>query len=257
MSENINIVSSLRKYHIDTAITFQGKGWLAPVTVTTVKKEEPNYDVSKRINSISQILTGDQLKNSYNSIGYKLLTVPGVSLAFGDITIFGPSLDMYGHVGRPLLVVDGVAMGSASIGYFNGLLPTEVDFIEVLRGGEAGIYGVRGGNGVISVNTKHGPDKIDYSKTNFKSFTPVTYHTAPKFPMPDYSNKQIKSSAAPDPRTTIYWNGDVTTNANGEAEVNFFTADNATNYTVTVTGVTAKGELIYKRITITNSGKLK
>lgn len=261
MSENINIVSSLRKYHVDTAITFQGKGWLTPVTVTTVKKEEPNYDVSKRINSISQILTGDKLSRSYNSVGLALLSVPGVSYAYGDITIFGKGIS------KPLILMDGVEFplppsdfpgaDGPIMTFLNSLSPSEIDFIEVLRGGEAGIYGIRGADGVISINTRHGSGNIDYTKTNFKSFTPVTYHTAPKFPMPDYSNKETKTSAGPDPRTTIYWNANLLTNKNGEAEVNFFTADNATNYTVTVTGVTEKGELICKRITITNSGKIK
>ena len=56
LATNINTIASLRKYHIDTAITFQGKGWLKPVTVTTIKKEELTYDASKRISSISEIL---------------------------------------------------------------------------------------------------------------------------------------------------------------------------------------------------------
>ena len=89
LSANISMVASLRKYHIDTAITFQGKGWLKPVAVTAVVKSQPNYDVTKRINSISQILTSDKLKYGYNSIGYALLTVPGVTMYAGDLSIFG------------------------------------------------------------------------------------------------------------------------------------------------------------------------
>jgi hypothetical protein len=142
LASNINTIASLRKYHIDTAITFQGKGWLKPITVTTIKKEEPNYD-GRRISSMSEILPGDKLSHSYNSIGYALLTVPGVTLSFGDLSIFGPSINMQGVIGRPLLVVDGVAMGDASLEYFNSLSPADIDFIEILRGAEAGIYGVR------------------------------------------------------------------------------------------------------------------
>jgi hypothetical protein len=253
-ASNINTIATLKKYHVDTAITFQGKGWLKPITVTTIQKEEPTYDVTKRINPISQILPGDKLSRSYNSIGYALLTVPGVTLTFnGQLAIFGPSIDMHGKISGPLLVVDGVAMGEASIGYFNSLSPADIDFIEVLRGAEAGIYGSRAGDGVISVNTKHGPDKIDYSKTNFKTFMPLTYHKSPQFYMPDYSNELIKNSKSPDPRTTIYWNGNIITDEKGEAAVNFYTADNATNYSVTVSGITAKGDIVYKRILISRN----
>jgi hypothetical protein len=250
---NINTIATLRKYHIDTAITFQGKGWLKPVTVTTIVKQEPTYDVTKRISSVSEILPGDKLSRSYNSIGYALLTVPGITLSFGDISIFGPDIDMHGNIRRPLLVVDGVAMGEASLQYFNSLYPADIDFIEVLRGAEAGIYGARSGNGVISVNTKHGPSPADYSKTNFKTFLPLTYHKSPQFYMPDYSDATIRNSKLPDPRTTIYWNGNIITDEKGEAAVNFYTADNATNYSVTVSGITATGDIVYKRILISRN----
>jgi hypothetical protein len=239
----------------------RAKGWLTPVTVTTIKIEEPDYDVSKRINSISQILTGEKISRSYNGVGLALLTIPGVSYVFGDITIFGNGIS------KPLILMDGNEIRLATdalpgpdgpvMTFLNSLSPADIDFIEVLRGGEGGIYGMRSADGVISINTRHSTGRVDYSQTNFKSFTPITYHTAPKFPMPDYADKAIKNSAGPDPRTTIYWNADLSTNEKGEADVNFYTADNATNYTVTVTGLTAKGGIIYKRITVSNSGKIK
>jgi hypothetical protein len=54
--------------------------------------------------------------------------------------------------------------------------------------------------------------------------------------MPDYSNKEIKNSSTPDPRTTIYWNGRFCNYANGEADISFYTGDDATNYSITITG---------------------
>jgi hypothetical protein len=107
----------------------------------------------------------------------------------------------------------------------------------------------------VSINTKHGPSKADYSHSNLRVFTPVTYHVSPKFEMPDYSKSQLKNSSTPDPRTTIYWNSNIATGANGEAHINFYTADGVTNYTITITGLTEKGDLVYKRIIIENKGK--
>ena len=49
--------------------------------------------------------------------------------------------------------------------------------------------------------------------------------------------------------------GNITTDANGEANINFYTADNVTNYTIIITGLTEKGDLVYKRMTIGNTGK--
>ena len=84
-------------------------------------------------------------------------------------------------------------------------------------------------------------------------YTPLTYHVCPQFTMPDYSNKEIKNSNTPDPRNTIYWNGNLMTDLKGQASVNFYAADKATNYTVTVTGLTSKGDIIYKRIIISRN----
>ena len=255
LAYNLTAIASIKKYQIDTAITFQGRGWLKPITVKTIKKEELNYDESKRINSISQILTSDKFRyGGYNAISNAVLMVPGVSFAFGDLVIFGPNINLNGHVTRPLIIMDGYEVPSENVfETLNSLNAADIDFIEVLRGAEAGFYGLRGGGGVISINTKHGNDKIDYSKTNFKTFMPLTYHYSSPFPMPDYANPAVKNNKLPDPRTAIYWNGNLITNTKGEASVNFYTADNAGSYSVTITGITAKGYLVYKRIFISRN----
>jgi TonB-dependent SusC/RagA subfamily outer membrane receptor len=256
LGSNLNTIALLKKYHVDTTITFAGKGWLEPVTVKAIKKVQPNYDVSRRLNNISQILTSDKIKYAVDAEGvkYALLMVPGVSWYGGDFAIFGPT---GWHLERPLVVMDGTPMPSNGgvMNFLKDLNPSDIDFIEVLRGGEAALYGSRGAGGVISINTKHGPDRTDYSKNNLRAFTPITYHVSPKFEMPEYSNKEIRSNPAPDPRTTIYWNGDIVTDKNGETDISFYTGDNVTNYTVTITGLTANGDLVYKRVVIGNRGK--
>ena len=253
-------LSLLKKYHIDTTNFFQGVGWLPPVTVKAIRKAEPNYDVSRRLNSISQIVTSDKIRYAVGPEGVKnlLRMVPGVSVYDDDLVIFGPSNDFYGHVQRPLLIVDGIPMPDrvGALGYLTEAMnPADIDFIEVLRGGEAAQFGSRASGGVISVNTKRGPDRIDYISPNLRVFTPVTYHVCPKFEMTYYSNKELKNNPTPDLRTAIYWNGNTITNTHGEADISFYTSDNATNYTVTVTGLTANGDFIYKRIIVGNKGK--
>jgi hypothetical protein len=258
--DNPSVLASVKKYQADTAIDFLGKGWiiLAPVIVKSTKQKELNYDVSKRINSISQILTRDKFRyGGANALGNAVLMVPGVSLFQGEVVIFGPDMDLQGHVTKPLLVVDGVPMpgGGSVLEYLNELNPADIDFIEVLRGAEAAFYGMRGTAGVISVNTMHSPDYTSYSKNNLRLFSPVTYHVSPIFEMPDYSDKKTKDSPDPDLRTTIYWNGNIKTNVKGEADISFYMADKAGNYTITVTGLTEKGDIVYKQITIENTGK--
>jgi len=255
----IKTLSFLPKFHTDEANTFRGEGWLPGITVKSIKKEE-TYDVSRRISPVSYVVTNDKFRyGGPDALGNAMLMVPGVTLLSGDLSIFGmhPSLNSNGSMVRPLIIMDGYAFPSQNVmGFLNTLNPADIDFIEVLRGGEAAQYGSRGGGGVISINTKHGPNR-DNSPNNFRAVSPVTYHVCPKFEMPDYSNKEIKNSSIPDPRTTIYWNGNITTDTNGEASINFYTGDDATNYTNTVTGLTKNRELVYKRIVIGNSGKLQ
>lgn len=248
---DLDVIAAIKKYHIDTAITFQGKGWLTPITVKTIKKEELNYDASRRINSMSQILTSDKFRyGGYNAIGNAILTVPGVSLFQSEITVFGPGVNT-GGITRPLLIVDGYAVRTDNVlNYLNELNAADIDFIEVLRGGEAAYYGSRGGAGVISINTRHSPKQTNYSNNNLHIISPLTYHVCPKFEMPDYSIPETRNNKIPDPRTTIYWNGNIITDAKGQAIINFYTADHKTNYAVTISGLTAKGYFIYKRIWI-------
>ncbi len=251
IARNILMLALMQKNHADTALISPENGLLKNVTVVAVAKPVLNYDESKRINSISQILSSDNFRyGGYGAIGYALLTVPGVSLSGGDLTIFGPSMDMRGNIGRPLLIVDGVEMGSATLGYFNSLSPADIDFIEVLRGAEAGIYGMRAANGVISVNTRKGPPVMLNTKNNLRTVNPVTYHVNPPFIMPDYSIPEIKNRKLPDQRTTIYWKGNLMTDSTGHARVNFYTADKPADYIVTITGLSAKGDIVYKRFTV-------
>lgn len=255
LAYNKKTVAFIHKYQVDTSITFQGIGWLTPVKVKTVEKKVLNYDESRRFTQISQILTSDKFsKGGPDAIGNALIMVPGVSYLNGDISIFGSGIHSNNTVGKPLVIMDGTPVTTGSvIGFINSLLPSEIDFIEVLRGAEAAFYGMRGGDGVILINSRRGPSPEILSKSYFAVYKPQTYHVSPTFNMPDYSNEAIKNSPTHDPRNTIYWNGNLVTNTEGQASVNFYTADNATNYTVTVTGLSAKGDIIYKRILISRN----
>jgi len=55
---------------------------------------------------------------------------------------------------EPLYVVDGQVAGT-SYAYVAGLVPAkDIDYVRVLKGSDAAIYGARGGNGVIEIVTK-------------------------------------------------------------------------------------------------------
>jgi TonB-dependent SusC/RagA subfamily outer membrane receptor len=168
-----------------------------------------------------------------------------------------------GEKTEPMLVIDGMPVPTDTSDKISGSEPSPlmmalnridpalVDFIEVLTGPEAAIYGVRGGNGVIVVNTKSRLVIDDPSKVNgMRNLIVKGFHIPEIFEQRDYSIKENKNVKIPDTRSLIYWNGDGLTDANGKATVSFYTADAATTYTVIVTGMTAKGFRFQKQIII-------
>jgi len=64
----------------------------------------------------------------------------------------------------PLILVDGIVYDSQGL---NALNPSDIESINVLKDATAGIYGVRGANGVILVKTKNGAlnskQKVEYN----------------------------------------------------------------------------------------------
>jgi len=82
--------------------------------------------------------------NIYNMIAGK---VPGVIVTGTTIRIRGNT--SINASNDPLFIVDGMIVSS-----FDNVNPNEVDNINVLKGPNAAIYGVRGANGVILINLK-------------------------------------------------------------------------------------------------------
>jgi hypothetical protein len=65
-----------------------------------------------------------------------------------------------------------------------------------------------------------------------------------EFYVPKYQVEANRLSTLPDLRSTIYWKPNLKTNAQGEADLFFFTADGTGTYTVIAEGLTPTGEII-------------
>ena len=76
--------------------------------------------------------------------------------------------------------------------------------------------------------------------------TPLGYQVSKEFYSPAYETPEQQNEEKPDLRTTVYWNPDVRSNDEGDAEMLFYAADAETIYTVTVEGITDEGVLIRK-----------
>lgn len=92
----------------------------------------------------------------YTSLADYLHQVPGVNISgSGVVTIRGMnSFDTVYSPITPLFVIDGNAVGYSYNTANRMVDPSFIDYVLVLKGPDAAIYGVRGGNGVIEIVTK-------------------------------------------------------------------------------------------------------
>jgi hypothetical protein len=79
---------------------------------------------------------------------------------------------------------------------------------------------------------------------NFGYLDLAGLQTPTEFYSPKYETAVQRNTNRPDLRTTIYWNPDLTTDEQGNASFEFYTADAATTYSVVIEGVTNEGKII-------------
>ncbi len=79
---------------------------------------------------------------------------------------------------------------------------------------------------------------------NIDEIIPLGYQQAAHFYAPMYETPEQSGSSLPDLRTTIYWKPNVQFSEQGEAVIEFYSADTPTTYRVTGEGVSDNGKLI-------------
>lgn len=95
-------------------------------------------------------------KDYFRDLADFLRRVPGVNITgTGNnqrVVIRGVSSFNSGI--EPLFVIDGLIAGTSYMEVNNRINVRDIDYVRVLKGSDAAIYGVRGGNGVVVIATK-------------------------------------------------------------------------------------------------------
>ena len=95
---------------------------------------------------------------------------------------------------------------------------------------------------VIGITTANGRGWFRNENPDFATHRPLPLMKAAQFYSPKYNVGQAQDqNTEPDHRSTLYWEPNVSTDANGKARVRFYTSDISGNYTITVEGVDMKG----------------
>lgn len=164
-------------------------------------------------------------------------TVPGVRVS-GDrlnpnILIRG--VQSINADNTPLILLDGVPV---DVGFVAPLSSFDIDFIDVLKGVDAAVYGSRGTNGVIAVySNRANINKPSGADSGTFASTLPGYYQAREYYNPMFI-EEVDKRAIFSP--TLYWNPDVST-----TDIEFTSPDYPANYVIKVEGITEDGVPIY------------
>jgi TonB-dependent SusC/RagA subfamily outer membrane receptor len=147
----------------------------------------------------------------------------------------------FGGAIEPLFVLDGMPVDKETL---NSISVNDVDYVDVLKGASASIYGSRAAGGVIIVMTKRGNPNADVGKiaadgvlvAKLPGYAPVREFYAPRYDQP--KPEHIR----PDYRTTLHWQPLVVTDATGKATVSFYASDAKTTLNIVAEGATPDGK---------------
>lgn len=96
----------------------------------------------------------------------------------------------------------------------------------------------------IAIKMRQGISMANYIPKNVGQIHLLGYQKPAAFYSPKYETMQQKENPMPDLRTTLYWNPKVQTDKQGNASVEFYTADSEASFSVVIEGITDDGRLI-------------
>lgn len=94
--------------------------------------------------------------NYLQNLADYLVRVPGVNVVgSGDnVSVNIRGIGTIHASTQPLFVVDGHIVGDSYAQANSMVTPRDIDYVQVLKGNDAAMYGVRGANGVILIRTR-------------------------------------------------------------------------------------------------------
>ena len=144
----------------------------------------------------------------------------------------------------PMLVVyDGEEFNGSEINLDN-INVADIETVEVLKNASASVYGARGAAGVLVITSRRGGIE-PISTENPRGILPISpkgYYIARAFYAPKYDHQETNLNRG-DLRSTVYWNPEIITDANGNASFTYYNADGTGSYRVVIEGMDDKGRL--------------
>lgn len=230
-----------RRFRLDTTKTIL----LGNVTVKGAKVVENDPRRLYRPENAT-VLRPDKFIISGNTTVLQLLQgrVAGVSVSgTGDNTsVLIRGVTSMSGKSSPLFLLDGVPVDVGTLAFYPA---SDVESVEVLKGGQAAIYGSQGSGGVIAVYSRRGSSTYKPSMATAPGVAVLRlpgYYCGREFYVPRYDSPKTNRDFPDARRSTLYWNPSVRTNAAGQAEVKFFVSDAKGTFQLSTEGLSRAGQ---------------
>jgi hypothetical protein len=256
--------SIVRIFKDTTEISYvlsQHKGMLKPVTVR-------GHVLTKTERVISKYVSNEFMEGRASTIDFINNFYPNNNRMFEFLMGRFPGLTIRGTEDLPVFEYEGMATlhnsasdsdgNPAAVPYFyvNEVLTSwedvknipfsDIALIQFLPPPVA-IAPFNGGfRGVITVYLRRGDETEPASgiTENYNRYIFNGFNVTREFYSPDYSHKNFDTSVQ-DNRSTLYWNPNLSTNADGKVHFHFYNSDKTKRYRVVIEGMDKEGRLGY------------
>jgi|GEM_PF-3924064 len=125
------------------------------VIVAKARKQQTGQRRNSLYNIPDDRVYADSSGYTYTDIFQMLDEVAGVKVGgqLGNQSVSMRGTNSFGVSQDPLIILDG---SNIDVEFLNSISVRDVDYVDVLKGGSAAIYGSQGNNGVIAIYTKRG-----------------------------------------------------------------------------------------------------
>ena len=105
------------------------------------------------------------------------------------------------------------------------------------------VFGGRGANGAIVINTRRGFVEKNTVNNNMAIVRPIGYQQSVEFYSPVYDTPEKLKSTKPDLRSTIYWNPALQLDEEGNAIIEYYTPDSTAPEDIIIEGIDENGKV--------------
>ncbi|PWV45877.1 TonB-dependent receptor plug domain-containing protein [Chitinophaga sp. S165] len=221
----------------------QGLNEVVVVGYGTQRKSELSGAVTQ-ISSSQDVVTSALNSLQGRVAGVNISPATGNPGGGANITIRGAKT--VSGLDQPLVILNGIPVSSLE----DAINVADIESIYVLKDAAAtAIYGSRGANGVILVNSRNAkfPKTVINLDRNYNYTSQAVqvknnaYTIARRFYAPKYYSPE--TTERNDFRETIYWNPVVQTDKNGDATVEFYNSDATTTFRAIAEGIGFNGKI--------------